>query len=90
MAASTDPMQGSRMSDDDNVLGLSRRFRLTADVTALMLKGAGYAALFCFAFLLIGMVLLAISSVLPEASKQNPDPNPDESMLVLPESPAVA
>ncbi|MCL3883078.1 RC-LH1 core complex protein PufX [Marivita sp. GX14005] len=51
-----------------------RKFRLTADITALMLKGAGYAALFCLAVLLAGWALLALSRLLPEDSKFAPDP----------------
>jgi len=34
--------------DQDYLRTGNREFRLTADVTALMLKGAGYAAIFCF------------------------------------------
>ena len=60
----------------------TRDFRLTADVTALMLKGAGYAALFCFAIGLAYAVLIGISSLLPEDSKLAPDPTPT-SMITI-------
>lgn len=68
------------MTDDDNYLRSSRSFRVSADVTALMLKGAGHAALWCGGLLLIALVLLAISVVLPEASKDAADPTPELSM----------
>ena len=67
-------------TDDDNYLGGSRRFRVSADVTALMLKGAGYAALGCATLLLLAWVLLAISAALPEQSKTAADPTPDLSL----------
>lgn len=51
-------------------------FRVTADVTALMLKGAGYAAIFCLVIGLAYAVLIGISSILPEDSKFAPDPTP--------------
>ena len=69
------------MTDDDNYLQSSRSFRVSADVTALMLKGAGYAALCCFGLLLIALLLLGISAVLPDASKEAADPTPDLSTI---------
>ena len=74
------------MTDDDNYLRSSRSFRVSADVTALMLKGAGYAALACFGLLLIAFVLLAISAILPEASKEAADPTPDLSSVAAPQA----
>lgn len=68
------------MTDDDNYLRSSRSFRITADATALMLKGAGYAALGCGGLLAIALILLSISRLLPEASKTAADPTPDFSM----------
>ena len=56
-------------------------FRVTADVTALMLKGAGYAAIFCLVIGLAYAVLIGISSILPEDSKFAPDPTPT-SMII--------
>ena len=56
-------------------------FRLTADVTTLMLKGAGYAAIFCIVLGLSYAVLIGISNLLPEDSKFAPDPTPT-SMLI--------
>ena len=72
------------MTDDDNYMRTSRSSRVSADVTALMLKGAGYAALLCFALLLIGWALVALSGILPEASKEAADPTPELSMAAPP------
>ena len=70
------------MSDQDDYLRTgNREFRLTADVTALMLKGAGYAALFCLVLGLAYAVLIGISNLLPEDSKFAPDPTPT-SMII--------
>lgn len=74
------------MSDhnhDDYLRTNSRNFRLTADVTALMLKGAGYAALFCLVLGIGYAVLVGISKVLPEDSKFAPDPTPTSMMIVV-------
>lgn len=69
------------MSDGDNLyLRSSRSFHLKAYATTLMLQGAGYAALACAVILAIALVLLAISNVLPEASKTAADPTPELSM----------
>ena len=65
------------MSDNHDYLGTSdRNFRLTADITALMLKGAGYAAILCLAVWLCLSVLYALGLVLPERSRETPDPTP--------------
>lgn len=74
------------MTDHDDYLQSSRGFRVGADVTALMLKGAGFAALGCAGLLLIAFVLLGISAVLPEASKEAADPTPDVSMAAPPQA----
>ncbi|WP_298865082.1 RC-LH1 core complex protein PufX [uncultured Sulfitobacter sp.] len=49
--------------------------RLRVDVLALMLKGAGYAAIFC---IVVGVFLAAtiwIGTLLPAESKEAPDPS---------------
>ena len=70
-------IRGKTMSENNDYLRTgTRQFRLTADVTTLMLKGAGYAAIFCFAILLIAWAMKGISGVLPEDSKTAPDPTP--------------
>jgi len=66
------------MSDNHDYLGTANDtpFRLRADVLALMLKGAGYAAIFCLA---VGIFLAAtiwIGKLLPAESKEAPDPTP--------------
>jgi hypothetical protein len=65
------------MSDNHDYLGTSgdNSFRLRADVLALMLKGAGYAAIFC---IVVGVFLAAtiwVGSLLPPESKEAPDPS---------------
>ena len=70
------------MSDQDDYLRTgNREFRLTADVTALMLKGAGYAAIFCLVIGLAYAVLVGIAGLLPEDSKFAPDPTPTSMMI---------
>ena len=71
----------SDQNQDDFLRTSNRDFRLTADVTALMLKGAGYAALFCLVLGLAYAVLIGISNLLPEDSKFAPDPTPT-SMII--------
>lgn len=73
------------MSDQDqnDYLRTSKgNFRVTADVTSLMLKGAGYAAIFCLVIGVAYAVLIGISNVLPEDSKFGLDPTPT-SMLII-------
>ena len=70
------------MSDQDDYLRTGNRdFRLTADITALMLKGAGYAALFCLVIGIAYAVLVGVANLLPEDSKFAPDPTPT-SMII--------
>lgn len=72
------------MSDQDNndyLRTSNGEFRLTADVTALMLKGAGYAAIFCLVIGVAYAVLIGVSNILPEDSKFAPDPTPT-SMII--------
>ncbi len=76
------------MSDDNDILGTDGRSRLTADITFLMLKGGGYALVFCLALWLLFAVLVGISKVLPEDSKFNPDPNLQGS-ITLPTAPLL-
>lgn len=53
-----------------------RSFRLRADVFLLMMKGAGYAALFCLVVgIFLGMTIW-IGGKLPAESKEAPDPTP--------------
>lgn len=65
------------MSNNESMLNLSRKNRLTAEVTFLMLKGAGYAAAVFFGL----WILLAVmgwfgDTVLSDESRTTPDPAP--------------
>ena len=71
----------SDQNQEDYLRTGARDFRLTADITALMLKGAGYALIFCFVIGLGFAALKGISNLLPEESKFAPDPNPT-SMII--------
>ena len=66
------------MSDQDSILNLnlSRRARLTAEVTYLMLKGAGYAAVVFFGTWIGIAIIASIGRSLPEGAQNNPDPAP--------------
>lgn len=91
------------MSDHDLMLGMSRKTRLKAEVTYLMLKGAGYAAAFVVA---IWFVIAAIGwfgrTVLPEDAQLAADPAPQafvefaeqaraaDAALMAPAAPAEA
>ena len=55
-----------------------------------MLKGAGYAAALCFVTFLAMWALIAVAGLLPEASKQAPDPTPQDAALALPDAPRTA
>ncbi len=58
-----------------------RSFRLRADVFLLMMKGAGYAALFCIVVGVFLAVTIWIGGLLPAESKEAPDPTPLSYML---------
>lgn len=65
------------MSDNNDFLRTSSGdFRLRADVLALMLKGAGYAAIFCVAVGFFIWITYAIGLLLPPESKEADDPTP--------------
>lgn len=71
-----------RTSDDPT-------FRLRADVLSLMLKGAGYAAVFCLVIGVFLAVTIWIGKALPPESKEAPDPTP-LSYVVPAQAPAHA
>jgi hypothetical protein len=65
------------MTDNDFTLGMSRKARLRAEVTYLMLKGAGYAALVVVvAWLSIAVLDWFGRAVLPEDARTAADPAP--------------
>jgi hypothetical protein len=65
------------MSNNELMLGMTEKTRLRASVTYLMLKGAGYAALFV---LVIGLFVAVTAwfgrNVLPEDAQLADDPAP--------------
>ncbi len=69
--------------DDDNILNLEGRTRLSADITLLMLKGAGYAAVLVLAIWLVIAVIAGIGRALPEDSRNTPDPINRSSLELL-------
>ena len=73
---------------NDNILDMSETSRLTADVTLLMLKGAGMAAVFVLAVWFVIAMIALIGKALPEESKQNPDPTPLSFLMI--EAPEAA
>ncbi|WP_322893317.1 MULTISPECIES: RC-LH1 core complex protein PufX [unclassified Yoonia] len=59
---------------NDNILDMNSKSRLTADITFLMLKGAGYAALVVVAIWFFIGAFALIGGALPEESRMAPDP----------------
>ena len=57
--------------------------QLRAQGLTYMLTGAGWAAAVFFGTLAFIGVLVLVGRLLPEASKQSPDPTPDSTMLVI-------
>ena len=71
------------MSDNNDYLRTGGGdFRLRADVLALMLKGAGYAALFCVVVGFLIWIIYAVGLLLPEESKEADDPTPFSYNLI--------
>ena len=64
------------MSDHDYLRTEDPTFRLRADVFLLMMKGAGYAAIFCIVVGVFFAVTIGIGRLLPAESKEAPDPTP--------------
>ncbi|MEQ6250783.1 RC-LH1 core complex protein PufX [Sulfitobacter sp. HNIBRBA3233] len=64
------------MSDHNYLRTEDPTFRLRADVFLLMMKGAGYAAVLCIVLGVFFAVTVGISNLLPEESKEAPDPTP--------------
>ncbi len=69
------------MNDGDYLKTSTGSFRLRADGLALMMKGAAYAAIFCLVFLIGAAVLVGVSKLLPDASKEGYDPTPNSFLL---------
>jgi hypothetical protein len=71
------------MTTNEPDFSISRRAQLTTWIAAQMLRGAGYAAVLVVGFGLLLTVIWFIGTLLPEESRQSPDPN-TWSSLVLP------
>jgi hypothetical protein len=69
------------MMQDYDLIQLSGRARLKADATWLMLKGAGYAAVFVLAICLVVVAIAAVGRSLPAQSREAPDPTPTSFMI---------
>jgi hypothetical protein len=70
------------MSDNNSPLGMDSRSRMFADITYLMLKGAGYAAALVIGLWLVIAVIAAVGKALPERSREAPDPTPMSALEV--------
>jgi hypothetical protein len=65
------------MSNNDLLLGMSDKSRMRAQVTYLMMKGAGYAAAAFFSiWILVALVAWFGRTVLPEDAQLAADPAP--------------
>lgn len=67
---------------NDNILEMSEKSRLTADITLLMLKGAGYAAVFVLAVWFVIAAMAFIGRLLPDESRDTPDPINRSSLMI--------
>jgi hypothetical protein len=76
------------MSDD--YFQQSRPAALRSWIMTQMLSGAGWAALFVFGTMLLLYVIYLVGLLLPEESRQTPDPMPRSSIeWVMPGNPVV-
>ncbi|WP_370398882.1 RC-LH1 core complex protein PufX [Sulfitobacter sp. JB4-11] len=65
------------MTDNNDYLRTGdRTFRLRADVFLLMMKGAGYAAVFTIGVGLFIWVLYGVGLLLPDEAREADDPTP--------------
>lgn len=73
------------MIDNNDMLRLGRRGQLSSNVAFLMLKGAGYAAIVVL-LIWLGIAFLGWfgRTVLPEDSRDNPDPINRSGVLIEP------
>ncbi len=75
---------------NDDYVQQSRPAMLRSWIASQMLSGAGYAALFLFGTMLVLYVIYLIGLLLPEESRQTPDPMPRSSIeLAVPGNPVV-
>lgn len=71
------------MSDNNDYLrtNTDRSFRLRADVLSLMLKGAGYAAIFSLVIWFALTAIYWVGGLLPDESRETEDPTPFSSLM---------
>ncbi len=60
---------------DEHTFSISRRAQLSTWITGQMLRGAGYAAALVIGFGLVLTLIWFVGTLLPEESRQTPDPN---------------
>lgn len=56
--------------------GSDHQLHLGANITVLMLKGAGYAMAFCIAIWVLFAAMYWVGKLLPEESRDTEDPTP--------------
>jgi hypothetical protein len=69
-----------------NILDSHEKSRLFGDITLMMLKGAGYAAVVTVGTLLFVWILWEIGTFLPEEARQAQDPTPWSFQIELPDA----
>jgi hypothetical protein len=76
---------------NDDYIQQSRPAMLRSWILSEMLRGAGYAAIFVFGTMIILYVIYLVGLLLPEESRQTPDPMPRSSIewLVGPGNPTA-
>ncbi len=68
----------------------SQRMALVGEVTILMLKGAGYAAVFCLVIWFAMWAMTFVGGLLPAESQEAQDPTPWSSLELVEEGAIVA
>jgi Na+-transporting methylmalonyl-CoA/oxaloacetate decarboxylase gamma subunit len=64
--------------------GADQELQLGANVLALMLKGAGYAMVFCLVIWFLFAAMYWVGKLLPEESRETEDPTPFSYNLTVP------
>lgn len=67
---------------NDNILNMSEKNRLAADIMLMMLKGSGYAAVFVLAVWFVIAAMAFSDRILSEESRDTPDPINRASLLI--------
>ena len=79
------------MSDNNDFLQLSKTQALRSYILTQMMKGAGVSAVLVFGTMILIYVIYLFGLLLPEESRQTPDPMPRSSIefLIEPGNPTV-